>query len=396
MNNNKVTIDQPLPLFATVCFSAVAILIFNVLPVFMGVISDTLALTAEQLGLLASLELGGIGLTSVTGLFWIRRLRWRGVVLFGALVTIAGDLLSIFADSAVTLITLRFITGFLGEGVIFTVAVAAIGDSHNSDRAFAYAIVGQVGLGMIGLLCFPYIAHSMGFAGIMVTMALLVLVCLVLLPWLPPGGEKGGETDELKIDSGSAGSMLTTIIGLAGLVCWFVGLSGIWVFTERIGTLVPLPQTTIGTLLSLGLGLGAIAALGVALIGDRYGRFWPLLTAVSLHVLVCFLFAGSLTAYLYGALILSFTFIWNIGLPFLMGLIADSDSNGRVVVLLVSAQALGNTLGPIIAGKVIAFSGLQSVGISSAIFCALTLVVVAFFCFRLKRLFAQQLVTGAL
>ena len=75
MDTNSVTIDQPLPLVATVTFSAVAIIIFNALPVIMGVASDSLGLSATQLGLLASVELGGIGLTSVSGLFWIRTAR---------------------------------------------------------------------------------------------------------------------------------------------------------------------------------------------------------------------------------------------------------------------------------------------------------------------------------
>jgi predicted MFS family arabinose efflux permease len=386
VDNNNISVDLPRSLFATVCFSAVAIIIFNALPVIMGVASDTLGLNSEQLGLMAAVELAGIGLTSISGLIWIRKVRWRRAVLLGTLTLATGNVLSIFADSASTLIPLRFLTGLLGEGVIFTVAIAAIGDARNADRAFAYSIVGQVGLGMVALWCFPYIALSMGYAGVMGVMAALALACLVLLPWLPAGGEKAVEPGALAPIDAAANSFVTPLIGLLGMVCWFIGLSGIWAFVERIGSQVPIPQTTIGMLLSLGLGLGALASLTVALVGDRYGRFWPPLAAIAVHALICFLLAGKLTVFMYSALVLSFTFVWNIGLPFFLGLIADSDSGGRMVVLLVSAQAFGNTLGPLIAGQIIEVKGMASVGFSSALFCLLALMIVALFIYRARKI----------
>jgi predicted MFS family arabinose efflux permease len=389
-NCDHITVDQPRSLFAAVCFSAVAIIVFNALPVIMGVASDTLGLAADQIGLLASVELGGIGLASVSGLFWIRKLHWRRTVLIGTLVLATGNVLSIFADSATTLFVLRFLTGLLGEGVIFTVAIAAIGDARDTDRAFAFSIVGQVGLGMLALFSFPYIAHSMGYAGVMGIMAILAVACLVLLPWLPVGGAKEAETNGLAQLDASANSITTPLIGLSGMACWFVGLSGIWAFVERIGIEVPMTQTAVGTLLSLGLGLGAVASLVVALIGDRYGRFWPPLAAVALHVLICFLFAGKLNVIIYAVLVLSFTFVWNSGLPFLLGLIADSDSSGKMVVLIVSTQAFANTAGPLIAGQTIQLGGLASVGLFSGFFSLLALAIFAIFIYRVKSLLALK------
>ena len=390
MNNNSFTKDQPRSLFAAVSFSAVAIIIFNALPVIMGVASDALALSAEQMGVMASAELGGIGLTSVSGLFWIRKLPWRRAVLFGTLALAAGNVLSIFAETASTLIALRFLTGLVGEGVVFTVAIAAIGDAKNTDRAFAYSIVGQVGLGMVALWGFPYIALAAGFAGIMCTMTVLALACLVLLPWLPAGGVKVLAPEGPALVAAGSGSNSIPLLGLLGMVCWFIGLSGIWAFLERIGMEVPMQQTSIGSLLSLGLGLGALASLAVALIGDRYGRYWPPLAAIAAHAVLCFLFGGQLTAFAYGLMVLLITFVWNIGLPYLLGLIADSDSTGRMVVLVVTAQAFGNTLGPLVAGQVVELRGLSSVGYSSALFCLLALMILGFFMYRVRLMLSLK------
>lgn len=387
--DKSLTTDQPISLFTAIFFSAVSIIIFNALPVIMGIASDTLGLSVDQMGAMASLELAGIGLSSVTGLFWIRKLSWRRVVLAGTLVMATGNILSIFANSASTLIALRFLTGLLGEGLVFTVAVAAIGDARNSDRAFALSIVGQVGLGMIALWSFPYLALSQGFAGVMAAMTVLALASLILLPWLPDGGHKTAPADEAALTGPATRSIATPVIGLLGLMCWFVGLSGIWAFVERIGIQVPIEQTTIGTLLSIGLGLGAVASLMVALVGDRFGRFWPPLATIALHALICFLLAGNLTVWIYGGIVLLLTFIWNIGLPFLLGLIADSDSSGRMVVLVVSAQAFGNTIGPLVAGQVAVAKGLTGVGISSAVFCLLALAIITVFVYRAQLTLRQ-------
>jgi predicted MFS family arabinose efflux permease len=381
MKAQAVNVNQPMSLFVVVAYSAIAVLIFNALPVIMGVASDALALSDQQLGLLASLELAGIGITSVSGLYWIRRVSWRPTVALGILALVVGNTLSAFASGATELIALRFFTGLLGEGVIFTVAIAAIGDAEKTDRAFAFSIVGQVALGMVALGSFPYVAQAAGYSGVMGVMAVLALLSLFLLPWLPASG--GGAVDTA---ADGAAPLITwlPLLGLLAMLFWFLGLSGIWTFVERIGVEIPLTQQRVGSLLSLGLGLGALASLTVALVGDRYGRRWPPLAAIAIHVLMCIGFTGTLTATAFGAMVLIFTFVWNLGLPYILGMICDSDASGRLVVLIVSAQAFGNTAGPLIAGNVAAQYGVSGVGWSSAGLCAVALCVAVVFAYHFR------------
>lgn len=394
MNKAATSIDQPMPLIATVVLSAVAVLIFNALPVIMGVASEDLGLSAGQLGLLASLELGGIGLASVSGLIWIRRVAWRKVMVVAIIMLVAGNLLSAVVTDFTELIILRFFTGLLGEGVIFTIAMAAIGDAIKPDRAFAFSIVGQVGLGMVALLGFPYVAAAAGYFGVLGVMAILAFLCLFLVPWLPVGGDKDLADRHIDAITASRGNNTTPLIGLLAMFFWFVGLSGIWTFVERIGVQIPVAPTTIGTLLSIGLGLGALTSLLVALIGDRYGRLWPPLVATGIHFIMCFIFSGNLSLVSYSVLVLLFTFVWNLGLPYLLGLIADSDNDGRLVVLVVTAQAFGNTVGPLWAGQVVEFQGLSAVGLSSMLFCLLAIVTMTVFIYRVKDVLSKHILAA--
>lgn len=384
MSTSNITIDSPRSLFATVALGSVAIVVFNALPVILGVASDSLGLLPNELGMLAFVELGAIGLCSVSGLYWIRRVPWRPTVMVASLLLVAGNVLSaVFVDLA-SLVTVRFLTGLFGEGVIFTITMAAIGDARDPDRAYAYAIVGQVGLGMAALWGFPLLAESIGYQGVMGAMAALALLGFLLIPWLPAGGQKPTSPDTTAQVASEAGAFTTTFLGLGGITIWFLGLSGIWAFMERIGADIPVAQTTVGALLAVALGLGALASLLVALVGDRYGRYWPPLAVLVVHAILCLILAGPISAFIYGALVLSFTFVWNIGLPYLLGLIADSDVTGRLVVLIVSAQALGNAAGPLLAGKLIEVYGIGGVGTSSALLCLTAFVIVALFIYRMR------------
>jgi predicted MFS family arabinose efflux permease len=386
MSEEPVAVDEPRALFAAVSLSAIAILVFNALPVIVGVASDSLALGDDQVGLLASLELAGIGITATSGLLWIRRVRWRRAALLALLILAAGNLLSLQVGSANQLLALRFLVGLTGEGLLFTIAMTAIGDARQADRAYAFAIIGQIALGAIALWAFPLLAAAGGFAAVMGTKAGLALLGMPLLLWLPNGGAKPSEAATGPDTVSRAIPLWLPLTGLAAMFIWFVGLGGIWAFIERIGVAIGIPQATVGTLLAAGLAGGLLSSGLAAWLGDRYGRLWPPLVAVGLHALMCLVIAGGVNTITFTIVVLAFTFVWNLGLPYLLGLIANSDSSGKLVVLIVSAQAFGNTIGPLLAGKVATGWGENAIGLSSAACCALALAVVSLFLWHVRHL----------
>ena len=82
-------------------------------------------------------------------------------------------------------------------------------------------------------------------------MVTLALLSLTLLQWLPRGGEKPQPESSQTRESDTRAAFTTPLFGLIAIVFWFVGLSGIWAFVERVGLLVGLSQTTVGSLLAL-------------------------------------------------------------------------------------------------------------------------------------------------
>ncbi|MGI9288016.1 MAG: MFS transporter [Pseudomonadales bacterium] len=385
MNKNIKTVDinSTWVVIVAVLLSAASVMVFNAQPVILGVASDQLGLSPGQLGMLATAEIGGIGIASVTAVFWIRRLSWRTAAMAGLCVMIAGNLLSALFDQFLPLALTRFFIGLLGEGVVFAVAIGVIGDTEDSDRAFAFTLAGQVGFGMVGLWGFPYLAQPWGYDGIVICLGAIALASLFLLRWVPLHGIKETVVAEASVESAP---LLPVFLGLGAMFLWFTGLSGVWAFIERMGIESGLAQTQVGSILALGMALGMLGALLASWVGDRYGRFWQPVVSLVAHMGLSIVLATSDSPNPYIISVLSFTFIWNIGLPYLLGLIANADVSGRFVVLIIAAQAFGNALGPSIAGSVASAENLTMIGFTASGFCLLSLLIYSLFVVQVKRI----------
>ncbi|WP_240945895.1 MFS transporter [Pseudomaricurvus alkylphenolicus] len=346
-----VDIESKRAIFWAVMASAAATLFFNTLPVFLGVAAETLQLNGEQLGQLAAAEIGGICLTSTSAVLWIRRVNWRWISIAGLLVMAAGNLLCMGADNFSQLVALRFLIGLLGDGVMLTVTYTLFGDVRDTDRAFAFSIAGQTGLGMLGLMLMPHIAEWGGLNAVLMAIASVPLLLLPICLWMPERG-RNRETVTARNSSGRV-STWPVALGLVTLFLWFMGLNALWTFAERIGAETGLAQTKIGLVLSLGMGMGFLGALVSSWMGDRFGRLWQAPVSFVCHALIAALFLQHTYAVVYIGAALLFSFIWNIGLPYMMGLIARADVSGRFTAWLITFITAGQVAGSLLGGKLV-------------------------------------------
>lgn len=374
-------VDQPVTLFTALLLSAVAVLVFNVEPIYLGVLQEHRGLDPSQLGLLVGAEIGGIGFASVAAVFWVRRISWRRAMLFGVAVLIVGNLASAFVEQFTELLTLRGLVGFFGAGTLFAVVNTLFGDTRVPARTFALSIFSQVGLGMLGLLVFPAVAAEWGYAGVLVGMTIPAVLGAFLLGTIPHAGSRSPDT----VVGGAAVSVLPVFVGLAVMLAWFAGLSSLWAFLERIGVEAGFSHGSVGQLLAAGMGLGALSSLVVSVIGNRFGRLWQPAFSIAAHLVLALLVVRVGAQWVYVAAVLSFTLIWNIGLPYLLGGIAAADVQGRLLVLLVAAQAMGNTAGPIIGGYIAEDLGFRAVGYNCALFSLVALLLYSAFATLLRR-----------
>jgi predicted MFS family arabinose efflux permease len=354
------------------------------MPMIVGGVVDGYGFTEQQAGLLASLEGMGLVIASIFATLWIRRLSWVKVLFFGLLLTSILNLISANISAFLPLVMVRFLAGFMG-GSVFSVAVVALGDNRQPDRAFGIAQVMQGAMMFAAFAAAPPLMRALGVSGVFYMLAAACVLMLLSLFRFP---DRGVDRDELTQQAKSAnGHMLLIWLGLVASLVFFINIFGFWAFIERIGQAAQLPAGTIG----LALGVSQIAAIGgamaAALASDRFGRIKPLLVVLVGQCWVLWALVGQFGAvsFFIGASV--FQALFMLGVSYQMGAIAKIDIKGRYLVLMTAAQGLGAAFGPSLAAALIrAGDDYTGINLMAAICCLLSTLLFFFIIQRSHRL----------
>ncbi len=356
-NKNNDTRDRPAAIAIIVMLGAVAVAGFNIQPMYLGALADHLGFSPEQLGLVAGAEIAGGALAGVVATFWIRRWNWRRVALTALLALGLGNIASANVTGFESLVVIRFLTGFLGIGSNYALAIAALSDTQKRERNFSIAVVVQVSVAIAGFMLLPSFIAESGTPAVFLPLATLAFVLLPFLKILPPGGEK----ESVVTGDVATASSWPIWLALACQCVWYLGVGGVWAFVERIGVDAGIDNEGIGNALAFGMAVGLLGAFVAAAIADRFGRVVPFAAAMFGQVLAVWLLTSLEDRNSLVIAICLYNGSWNFALPYLFAMAALADTRGQLVVLMSTAQAVGLTLGATMAGAVIARWGLLTV-----------------------------------
>jgi len=337
--------DSVKTITAAVLLSVIGILVLLSSPVFIRTIVNESGFSVALANQLISLELFGVALASMLAVFWIRRMNWRGVSVMAVLVVAGGNLLSSQLTSFATLAPLRFLTGFLGEGIAFAVAIAMISDTEKKERNFALSIGAQMAAGVIALLTLPRLAEQWGLAGILIPLALLALA---ILPstwlWVPAMGAPRAAVQQR---SGFAAVRLA-LLAISVMIIWCTGLGAVWHNLVLIGQAAGVENAPRALAFSTFVAItGPVAA---SFLSDRWGRIIPVTAALAIQAIMITALQGDMSWWQFAATVAIFQIFWNFNGPYVTGTIAASDTTGRISVLIPASQIAGFALGPAIVG----------------------------------------------
>jgi len=258
------------------------------------------------------------------------------------LALVAANLLSIAAvDHFGALVAIRILTG-IAAGSMMSIAIAAIGDTETPDRFFGFAIVVQVIIAGLALYALPYVVAKAGVSGVFVVLAGVATLPVFILRWLPSRGKMMPETGT----GGSGKKGWAPLWGLAGCMVYFVAQTSVWAFLERMGVESGLSATFIGTSLGFAMFAGLLGALIASLIAGRVHTLVPLVITVIGEIAVLTVLKGDMLPYVYLGGATLYQILWNLSLPFQMGLVARVDTTGRFVVLITAFQGVGIAIAP--------------------------------------------------
>jgi predicted MFS family arabinose efflux permease len=357
-------VDKPSTIIAAVALSCIGVFGILAAPIFANILGAGLQLDTDQIGLIIFAEIAGGALASILASFWIQKANWRLAASFAVIVVIVINILSGFQSDPTMLAVLRFLAGFLGQGIAFAVAIGIINASSNPDRLFGFAVASQVSIGVLTLLVLPGLGELYGIKGVLWPLALLAVVALPMLPSVPTKSPK-------RVEAGASapvtGSATPAIIALAVLLIWCIGLGAVWAFLINIGVAGGLENTAAGQALAISTTIGIAGALAASWLAGRGGRLAPVGIALLIQIGAIMLLQGEMSFLRFTATCAVFQVFWNFTGPYLMGMVAASDNTGRISVLIPVAQTGGFAIGPAIAGSIMAgdsLTGANNVGMA--------------------------------
>ena len=323
-----------------------------VLPAMIGVLADETVLTEVQAGWSASLNFLGGALIAFVMALRMHRLDLRKTAATGLLLAVLSDVLSGFSgDHPTTFMAIRFVGG-VGTGAAYTAVLAAFARLPDVDRGYAIFVTLQFIISGLGLFILPVYSSLLGAGGMFWSMAALDLIGVWLTLFLPgramTQAVKPNERTELHVLLAWA-----TIVGALGFLIYEAANTAQFTYVERLGVSLSFSDPQIGTALLFASLAGIPGAFSIVLLGNRISRMAGLAfgIVVSIFGLAIMIAAKSFEPYLFGAIMISFS--WAFCLPYIQGLMAVLDPHGSAVAAGSACSTIGGAIGPGLAALVI-------------------------------------------
>jgi predicted MFS family arabinose efflux permease len=312
--------------------------------------------SATQLGAVAAIELAGLALGSLSGLYWQRRWRWRHVALPSIVLAIAGNAACVIVKDFSGVCILRGLVGVAG-GLLSALYSAVLANSRSPGRIIAVTTFIQIGVEAAFMFSTASVFERMGNTGLFVLMAGLFVAMLPFLTLLPPGWPMATAAEALHLERTKRSPRAYAL--LLSFVPFIVVQAGAYTFLGEFGR-VAAHLSVEDSLNAIGISvvlssLGSVAAYSL---NDRIGFRLPIGSAVVLMIGMLFgMILGSRSA----AWFLFYISLLQIGWIFLNCYIYSAliDANNLLVPAATPMSALGSVVGASAMGYVLDHGGMM-------------------------------------
>lgn len=352
-------------LAAIVIFAAIAPGILMTAPAVAAQLASEWRLSPGQIGYLFSAELGAMSLATLPAWWWMSRLSWRRVALCACAVFLAANLVSATVSQYETLLIARFVASLAGGTLMILCISCAAGTAHPS-RVYAFWVLGQLLLGVLGLLLLPGLFASFGLKAVYLILAAIMLCCLPLVAAFP-----------LRFQPMSASGLrpsvapLRKVLAVLAVLTFYISLSAVWTFIGTIGSAAGLTPSHIGMVLAAATVFGIVGAGGAALRGTRRPDRIPVWLGYALLIASIALLVGHPLLMRFALAAVLFKFTWTFVLPFILARVAGLDNNGRLMNSINLVIGGGMAAGPALAGALLQHFASADALLAAAGGCAL-------------------------
>ncbi|MEV8338296.1 MFS transporter [Leucobacter sp. NPDC077196] len=381
MSRTQIDADPRLPLTlrngsATFLIALASLMMANLAP-FIITALDSLGFDAVASGniltwaLLASAVVG-LG----TGRIASGRLR-RPLAIAGLIIAVVAFGAAALVPATPVIVT-GLIVGGAGVGAAISTSGAAIAALRNPNRISATSGLVNRALITVILAVIPLIGITQG--SVFGTLALISLVGLALAVWLPNAPEHAAPVDvtqSLQI----AEPRRITIAGIAILFLfpiWGTSEDAIWTMAPVLGDALGIDEQSLGFTLSLSAAGGILGMLIAAVIGNRFGRAWPLAIALVIGGALKIWTGVTADPVTFAVLIIAVSSIYAFAFALFIATAAGLDARGRWSGPLLGAYLVGSSFAPLIGGVLIEGIGIAPFTLITGIVSFVVIVPMVF------------------
>ena len=353
----------------------------NIMPALVDGLIEGLGFSNREAGLVGSANVYGAALGAFSAVFVVRHINWRTAAVALLVGLIAIDFASMMLSSAPTLIATRFVHGCVG-GLLVGIGFAVISRTTEVDRTFGYLLTIQFGLGGLGLIYLPPLVPLFGTKALFVALISFSIATLMMLPFLsdyPAREEAEGST---------ARNGNKKMIGLALLATFLFQAANmaIYAYAIGIGKNASLEPGFVSSAIGVAAWLAIAGSVLVILLSTRYGRLWPVGTAIVLTAVSIWLLhfsqvkPGGWETSVFWWTNVAWGIGWAFIISYLLGMCSEFDTTGQMAALGGFASKMGLASGPAVAAMLVGednYGLLINVSVAALAACLLAMILPA-------------------
>lgn len=370
---SEVNVNSRSAVLSAIILGTVGVLSFIVQPGLVQGFVTELGLSEAQANGLAFAEMSGVALATVVLVVLNRFLNWRLLLAGGLLLAAGGNLVSALMGTGSDLSIVRFITG-LGEGVVISSSFTFIGLTKRTDRNLALYLVMLLSYGAIGLWAMPAILSSVGLGAIFIAWAIISLMALVTVKYVP---SSSNDLVEASPDSAQINWGLIAV-ALFGCFVFNTAIGVAWANLFLIGMEVRPDEQSVANALLVAQFVAIPGALLAFVLANKIPRWALLIFGILAGAATIAMLLGKPEYMMFLVAVSAFNFIWNLVQPFILSAISDMDVKGRAMSFAIACQMIGLGFGPGIASKMLGDgAGFESIKMLTIKLLVVSLIIYA-------------------
>lgn len=345
----------------------------NIMPAVVNGLKEGIGFSNQQAGFVSSANLYGAAIGALLAVFLVKKINWQRwcYTLLVLLITI--DFACVLIESANLMIAVRALHGVTG-GLLVGIGFSIISRTAEPDKTFGYLLFIQWGLGGLGIMYLPGLVPDYGTMALFISLVIFSLATLCMMPFL--GDYPIPEKHQDKAVKPKVNLMPLTLTLLA--IFLFQGANmGLFAYVIGLAKVEGLEIDFISTSLAMASWVALVGPFLVILVGTKYGRTIPIITAIIVTTVCTWLlhYSESQLIYLIANIVIGVA--WACVIPYLFGMCSEFDKAGQMAAMGGFASKMGLASGPMVAGLLLGDDNYSAV-INIAVVVLILSAIVAF------------------